>query len=286
MQDCICDVMFMWKWGWRHAGWLWLCCSRGCKMQEKLNETMDNAYPINPKKDSGALGYLFCAYWATSGGPNRPRFATHRPTEWTLNNGAPASDSGRENWVSRSDYCACTEPILDLYFFAIFMVQILDFGMGYLKNRLIHWGQWWLIFFCIFHTFIWAEPFLTDFPFKLWLPEKVKWLPWQQDDNSYLSLLKIQKSQLWNVDTSWPFISVARLNWLSWQHKGITISAILGGLTLVSSEKSMNQKQFEWSIFFHNALVILHEYVIDKFLDPSNGCMELCVILIDFNICQ
>ena len=38
-------------------------------MQKKLNETMDNAYPINPKKDSGALGYLFYAYWATSGGP-------------------------------------------------------------------------------------------------------------------------------------------------------------------------------------------------------------------------
>ena len=34
-------------------------------MQKKLNETMDNAYPINPKKSSGALGYLFYAYCAT-----------------------------------------------------------------------------------------------------------------------------------------------------------------------------------------------------------------------------
>ena len=64
------------------------------------------------KINSGALGYLFY-------------------------NGAPVSNSGRENRVSGSDYCACAEPILDLYL-AIFMVQILDFGMGYLKNCLIH----------------------------------------------------------------------------------------------------------------------------------------------------
>ena len=42
----------------------------GRKMQEGSIGAMDNAYPINPKeKGSGALGYLFYAYWATSGAP-------------------------------------------------------------------------------------------------------------------------------------------------------------------------------------------------------------------------
>ena len=48
-------------------------------MQKKLNETMDNAYPINPKKNSGALGYLFYAYWATIGGP-QSSLIPHPPT--------------------------------------------------------------------------------------------------------------------------------------------------------------------------------------------------------------
>ena len=38
-------------------------------VQNGLNKAIDNAYPINPQKSSGALGCLFCAYWATSGGP-------------------------------------------------------------------------------------------------------------------------------------------------------------------------------------------------------------------------
>ena len=62
-----------------------------------LSETMDSAYPINPK---GALG-LSVIYSVPTGrpveDPNCPRFPTHRPMEWTLNNGAPVSDSGREN---------------------------------------------------------------------------------------------------------------------------------------------------------------------------------------------
>ena len=70
---------------------------KGMQNAKKLNETMDNAFPINPKKTLG----LSVIYSMPTGqpveGPNRPRFPTHRPTEWTLNNGAPVSDSGRQN---------------------------------------------------------------------------------------------------------------------------------------------------------------------------------------------
>ena len=30
-------------------------------------------------------------------GPNPPQLPTHQSTQWTLNNGAPVSDNGREN---------------------------------------------------------------------------------------------------------------------------------------------------------------------------------------------
>ena len=67
------------------------------KCQKELNETMDNACPINPKKTLG----LSVIYSMPTGrpveGPNCPRFPTHRPMEWTLNNGTPVSNSGREN---------------------------------------------------------------------------------------------------------------------------------------------------------------------------------------------
>ena len=52
-----------------------------------LNGGVDNAYPIGP----GALGLSVIYSMPTGrpvGGPNCPRFPTHRPTEWTLNNGA------------------------------------------------------------------------------------------------------------------------------------------------------------------------------------------------------
>ena len=52
-------------------------------MQKKLNETMDNAYPINPKKSSLALCYLFYAYWATSGRPQSS--PTHPPSKQNRN---------------------------------------------------------------------------------------------------------------------------------------------------------------------------------------------------------
>ena len=64
---------------------------------KKLNETMDNAYPINPKKNLWALGYLFYAYWATIGEP-QSSLIPHPPTYGVdPYNGAPVSDSGREN---------------------------------------------------------------------------------------------------------------------------------------------------------------------------------------------
>ena len=78
MQDCICDVVFMWKWGWGHTVVMAMLL-RGMQNAKKLNETMDNACPINPKKNSGALSYLFYAYWATSGGPQSSPIP-HPPT--------------------------------------------------------------------------------------------------------------------------------------------------------------------------------------------------------------
>ena len=35
----------------------------------------------------------------------------------------------------------------------VYVAQIPDFGIGYLKNRRIHWGQWWLIFSAFFTHF-------------------------------------------------------------------------------------------------------------------------------------
>ena len=67
------------------------------KCKKKLNERMDNAYPINPKKTLGLLVIYSMPTGRPVEGTNCPRFPTHRPTEWTLNNGAPVSDSGREN---------------------------------------------------------------------------------------------------------------------------------------------------------------------------------------------
>ena len=67
-------------------------------MQKRLNETMDNAYPINPKKTLG----LSVIYSMPTGrpveGPNPRGAPTHRPTQSTLNNGAPVSDDGQENF--------------------------------------------------------------------------------------------------------------------------------------------------------------------------------------------
>ena len=70
-------------------------------MQRGLNRTMDSAQLINPKK---ALG-LSVIYSVSTGrpveGPNAPPFLTDQltdpPMQWTLNNGAPVSDSERQN---------------------------------------------------------------------------------------------------------------------------------------------------------------------------------------------
>ena len=43
--------------------------------------------------------------------------------ELSTRNGAPVRNGGRENRVSGYAYCACAEPILDLCFFAIFIVE-------------------------------------------------------------------------------------------------------------------------------------------------------------------
>ena len=46
----------------------------------------------------------------------------------------------------------------------IHLAQIPNFKMGYLKNHLAHWGQWWL-FFHFSRSFIWAKLFFwPEFP--------------------------------------------------------------------------------------------------------------------------
>ena len=64
-----------------------------CKKCSTRQWTMPTRLTL--KINSGALGYLFY-------------------------NGAPVSNSGRENQVSGSDYCARAGPIVDLYFFLQF----------------------------------------------------------------------------------------------------------------------------------------------------------------------
>ena len=64
-----------------------------------------------PKRGTGALGYLFYAYWAASGGPNPRLFPTHWPTRSKLTNRAPVSDRGRKNWVRANAYCARAKVI-------------------------------------------------------------------------------------------------------------------------------------------------------------------------------
>ena len=34
----------------------------------------------------------------------------------------------------------------------IHIAQIPDFEMEYLENHLVHWCQWWFVFFCIIHA--------------------------------------------------------------------------------------------------------------------------------------
>ena len=45
---------------------------------KKLNETMDNACPINPKKTLGLLVIYSMPTGRPVEGPNHPRFPTHR----------------------------------------------------------------------------------------------------------------------------------------------------------------------------------------------------------------
>ena len=72
----------------------YLCENEAENIQNGDGSTRQWTMPtrLTLKINSGALGYLFY-------------------------NGAPVSNSGRENQVSGSDYCARAEPILDLYFF-------------------------------------------------------------------------------------------------------------------------------------------------------------------------
>ena len=83
--------------------------------------TIEN--PINPKKLWGPLLSILCR--SPVEGPKPPRFPTHRLTRSNLTNTSPVNNAGWRNWVILSHYCACAKPILDLYFFAIFMVLCL-----------------------------------------------------------------------------------------------------------------------------------------------------------------
>ena len=47
------------------------------------------------------------------------------------------------------------------------LAEIPDFGMKYLENHLVHWGQWGLMFLHFFRSFIWAKViFCVELPFK------------------------------------------------------------------------------------------------------------------------
>ena len=52
------------------------------------------------------------------------------PLQLTLTNRAPMRDRGWKIRVSGNHYCACAEPILHLYFFAIFMVPSINNKMA------------------------------------------------------------------------------------------------------------------------------------------------------------
>ena len=74
------------------------------KCKKKLNKAMDSVYPINPKKTLGSRLSILCLLgdqWKALIFPDSP------PTDWPtylrsvllyiINNGAPVSNSGREN---------------------------------------------------------------------------------------------------------------------------------------------------------------------------------------------
>ena len=81
---------------------------RGMQNAKELNKAMDNAYPINPKNTLGCRLSILCLLgdqWRSLILPDSPPIdlPTYLPTYlrsvplYIINNGAPVSDSGREN---------------------------------------------------------------------------------------------------------------------------------------------------------------------------------------------
>ena len=101
-------------------------------MPKKLNETMGNDYLImrprpitlTYKKHWGPRLSILCLLGDQWGRARAPNLRPSPPTE----------KSAQKIRVSANGYCACAEPILDLYFLAFFMVLYRGKKKFFLRN--------------------------------------------------------------------------------------------------------------------------------------------------------